>query len=113
MNLEHNADRADLGMMKHVHQHEDDKLHRRVVVVVKQHFIERGLLELPLGLGFHRFFMLWSVYRHKTMAILSYSERLQEFDAFHLEAAPCGCRGGGRPPIERIPLLRLVGGYRI
>src|SRR5262245_53075979 len=62
-------------MMEHVHQHEDDKVHRRIVVIVKQHLVERGLLELPLGLGFHRLIALWSVYRHNTSAILSYGER--------------------------------------
>src|SRR5262245_66618535 len=51
-------------MMEHVHQHEDDEVHRGVVVIVKQHLVERGLLELPLGVGFYRFVTLWGVCRH-------------------------------------------------
>src|SRR5262247_49975 len=51
-------------MVEHVHQHEDDEVHRGVVVIVKQHLVERGLLELPLGVGFYRFVVLWGVYRH-------------------------------------------------
>src|SRR5262245_19211681 len=72
VNLEHNADRANFGMTEHVHQHEDDEVHRGVVVIMKQHLVERGLLKLPLGVGFYRFVVLWGVYRHNAGAILSY-----------------------------------------
>src|SRR5262249_14393943 len=50
------------------------KLHRRVIVIVKQHLVERGPFELPLSLGSYRLLMFWSVYRHNTIAILSYGE---------------------------------------
>src|SRR5262245_40402062 len=72
-------------MMEHVHQHEDDEIHRREVVVVKQHLVERRLLELPFTFGLYSFFVLRSEYRHSA-AILSYSRRLQEFGAFHPES---------------------------
>ena len=51
MYLKHDADRIGFGVMKGIHQHVDDKLHRREVVVVQQHLVERRLLQLLLLFG--------------------------------------------------------------
>ena len=51
VHVQHDLHRLGLGAVEDALQHEHDELHRRVVVVVQQHLVERRLLELLLGPG--------------------------------------------------------------
>ena len=51
MHGQHDLDCRDGGLVKHVTQHTDHEVHRGVVVVVQEHFIEAGFINTFLGLG--------------------------------------------------------------
>lgn len=51
MYLKHDPDRILLGLMKDIHQDKHHKLHRRVIVIVKQDLVERRFLQLLFALG--------------------------------------------------------------